>query len=52
MEIRVLFEIANTCANAVVIRNIDETDYSYVLRTKIFQIACILGLLEEPQKTY
>lgn len=45
---RIVFEadIADH-ANAVVLRESDDTDQRHVWRTKLFQMACAIGLLDE-----
>jgi len=48
-EIRVLFEKDRDTdyANAVVIREAEDTNANYIFKTKMFLMACVMGLLDQ-----
>lgn len=50
-DLRVVFDMHGELdyANAVVLREDEDTNESYAKRTKFFLMACILGLLEEEE---
>lgn len=51
-DLKVVFETGGSkdFANAVVQREVDDTDLSHRNRTRLFQIACEMGLLDSPEK--
>jgi hypothetical protein len=51
LVLRIVFEADGfEAANAVVLREADDTDQRHIWRTRLFRMACAIGLLEETNR--